>query len=123
MNAIRSFGVVFLLGACICLHLPAAAQKSSGAAQKQSDSATAAPPARVLWGCQATDSSRYNWFAWGAADEQEARAYTIKTLCEPAHHGGCRIVECRAGVGTQAEAEKLWSNGQKKVRCLGTAKC
>jgi hypothetical protein len=85
--------------------------------------AAIASPAWAAWGCQATDSAHYNWFAWGAAAEDEARTYTLKQLCEQAQHGGCRIVECRSGVDDQAEAEKLWSNGNRKVRCIGNAQC
>lgn len=82
-----------------------------------------ASPAWGGWGCQATDAAHYNWFAWGAADEAEARSYTIKQLCESGHHGGCRIIECFSGVDNQADAEKLWSNGNKKVNCMGDARC
>jgi hypothetical protein len=82
-----------------------------------------ASPAWARWGCQATDSAQYNWFAWGAADEDEARTYTLKQLCEPAEHGGCRIVECRSGVDDQKDAEALWSNGRPKLNCIGNAQC
>ena len=85
--------------------------------------ATITSPAWAAWGCQATDSAHYNWFAWGAADEAAARAFTLNKLCSPAHHGGCRIVECLSGVDDQAEAERLWSNGNKEVRCIGNARC
>ena len=82
-----------------------------------------ASPAWARWGCQATDAAHYNWLAWGADSEDEARAYTLKQLCEPANHGGCRIVACRAGVDNQADAAALWDNGNRKIRCIGNAHC
>jgi len=77
----------------------------------------------AAWGCQGKDNANYNWYGWGLKTEAEARDYIVNDVCAPAKHGGCRIVECRPGVDNQAQAEKLWSNGNKKVFCTGNAKC
>jgi hypothetical protein len=85
--------------------------------------AAVASPAWAAWGCRATDSARYNWYSWGSATEAAAREFTVRKLCAPAKHGGCRIVECRSGVDTQPQADALWDLGTPKVRCIGNAKC
>ena len=84
--------------------------------------AVAASPAFAGWGCQAKDAQGFNNFSWGSATEEAARDYTMG-LCSSDGHKGCRIIECRSGVDTQADASAMWSIGTKTTKCIGSAKC
>jgi hypothetical protein len=84
--------------------------------------AVGASPAQAGWGCQAKDADGYNNYSWGSATEAAARDYTMN-LCSSDDHKGCRIIECRAGVDTQDQANTVWSIGTKTTKCIGSAKC
>jgi hypothetical protein len=85
--------------------------------------AVASPSAALAeWGCIAQSSDQFRHRTWGSQTEAEARRYTIE-LCQTGGHTGCRIMECRAGVDTQAIALSVWPTSGNFTRCIGNAKC
>jgi hypothetical protein len=82
--------------------------------------AATSAPAWAGWGCGSNAFLGGQYHTWNYPSKSAASA-AVLGLCTKTQHQGCRVIDCRPNIDTEAQANALWpvTTANDLVRCGG----